>query len=124
MLINLHTLSQFIKPVALPSFGIAVPIDVMMANILNAHDVLGDISALPFLVPFSFLLNTISAGVYLNCLQNCSYCREENTTCVHYRNQVLSGLVETGFNNYTKHTTNVCRKCSFLMLQQVVYIKW
>jgi len=59
-------LSQFITPVAIPSFGIAGPVDVMMANILNAHDVLRDISALPFLLPFSFLLNSISAGVYLN----------------------------------------------------------
>jgi len=90
-------LSQIIPPIALPSFGIAGPVDVMMANILNARDVLGDISALPCLLPFSFLLNSINAGVYLNYIQKCSYCLKENTTCVHYKNQVLIVFSENGF---------------------------
>jgi hypothetical protein len=51
-LINLHTLSQIITPVALPSFGISGPVDVMLANTVNAHDVLGATSALPFLASF------------------------------------------------------------------------
>jgi hypothetical protein len=90
-------LSQIITPVALASFGVAGPVDVMMANILNAHDVLGDISALPVLLPFSFLLNSINAGIYLNCIQNCSYCLKENTTCVHYKNQMPTVFSENGF---------------------------
>lgn len=114
-------MSQIVTPAALPSFGIAGLVDVMMTNILNARDVLGDISALPFLLPFSFLLNSINAGVYLNYIQNCSYCLKENTTCFHCKNQVLIVFSENGFEESHK-THNVCRKCSFLMLQQVVYM--
>jgi len=66
-------LTQIIPPVALPSLGIAGPVDVTMANVLNARDMFGDITALPFLLPFSFLLNFINAGVYLNYIQKCSY---------------------------------------------------
>jgi hypothetical protein len=90
-------LSQIITPVAVPSVGIAGLVDMMMANILNAHDVLSDISALPFLLPLCFLTNPINAGVYLNYIQNCGYCLKENTPCVHYKNQVLSVFSENGF---------------------------
>ena len=96
---------------------------MMTAYNLNAHGVLSDIYALPFLHPFSSLLSSIIGGVCLNYMQNCSYCLKENTTCVHCKNQVLSVFSENGFLRITRNTQLMCvENAEFLNVKQVVYI--